>query len=264
MQNCYTPGHPLSLQQHVTSITEMFRTSIRKLFQSLVLTVVWNFAFFSMLHALCEAGNWTRVFRVTGGNIDHYPTADLTSRSSWRTMPGCWPTSLFRLTRHSQHPTTCCTLLGCLLWAQGWSEILDILRVYWASLGFGARKTTVFSSNFSSSSSFSSSSFSSKRDRLGCSSQKTFWSKSKATPPTLFSIFLNLETLTSIKSVKNSFSVKSGGLRNYKLLIRKPLLTCQFSQETCLIVFYYQKEKLRIWMVVRKLCLMYMLVRNLC
>ena len=199
------------------------------------------------------AGNWTRIFRVTGGNTDHYTTADLTSRCSWRTMSGSWPTSLFQLTRHSQHPTTCCTLLGCLLWAQGWSEILDILRVYWASLGFGARKTTVFSS-FSSSS---------KRDRLGCSSQKTFWSKSKATPPTLFSIFLNHETLTSIKSVKNSFSVKNGGLKNYKLLIRKPLLTCQFSQETCLIVFYYQKEKLLICMVVRKLCLMYMLVRKL-
>ena len=133
----------------------------------------------------------------------------------------------------------------------------NFIYLDWASLGFGARKTTVFSS-----SSFSSS-FSSKRDRLGCSSQKTFWSKSKATPPTLFSIFLNLETLTSIKSVKNSFSVKSGGLKNYKLLIRKPLLTCQFSQETCLIVFYYQKEKLLIWMVVRKLCLMYMLVRKL-
>ena len=130
-------------------------------------------------------------------------------------------------------------------------------RAYWASLRFGARKTTFFISiSFSSS-------FSSKRDRLGCSSQKTFWSKSKATPPTLFSIFLNLETLTSIKNVKNSFSVKSGGLKNYKLLIRKPLLTCQFSQETCLIVFYYQKEKLLIWMVVRKLCLMYMLVRKL-
>ena len=75
---------------------------------------------------------------------------------------------------------------------------------------------------FSSFSSSSFSSSSSKRDRLGCFSQKTFWSKSKATPPTLFSNFLNLETLTSIKSVKNSFSVKSGGLRNYKLLIRKP------------------------------------------
>ena len=161
-------------------------------------------------------------------------------------MPGCWPTSLFRLTRH---PSTQQRVV--LHWeprAEAKFRYLD-----WASLGFGARKTTVFSS-FSSSS---------KRDRLGCSSQKTFWSKSKATPPTLFSIFLNHETLTSIKSVKNSFSVKNGGLKNYKLLIRKPLLTCQFSQETCLIVFYYQKEKLLICMVVRKLCLMYMLVRKL-
>ena len=147
MQNCYTPGHPLSLQQHVTSITEMFRTSIRKLFQSLVLTVVWSFAFFSILHALCEATPRSGIEPGSSAwqaeNTDHFTTADLTSRSSWRTMPGCWPTSLFRLTRHSQHPTTCCTPLGCLLWAQGWSEILDILRVYWASLGFGARKTTV-------------------------------------------------------------------------------------------------------------------------
>ena len=62
---------------------------------------------------------------------------------------------------------------------------------------------------FSSSSSSFSSSSSSKRDRLGCSSQKTFWSKLKATPPTLFSNFLNHETLTLIKSAKNSFSVKN-------------------------------------------------------
>ena len=149
-------------------------------------------------------------------------------------------------------------MLSCGQGAEAKFYISWGFRVYWASLGFGARKTTVFSS-FSSF----SSSFSSKCDRLGCSSQKTFWSKSKATPPTLFSIFLNHETLTSIKSVKNSFSVKNGGLKNYKLLIRKPLLTCQFSQETCLIVFYYQKEKLLICMVVRKLCLMYMLVRKL-
>ena len=96
--------------------------------------------------------------------------------------------------------------------------------------------------------------------------RETFWSKSKATPPTLFSNFLNLETLTLIKSAKNSFSVKSGGLKNYKLLIRKPLLTCSFSQETCLIVFYYQKEKLHILtllMVVKKLRLTFMLVRKL-
>ena len=139
-------------------------------------------------------------------------------------------------------------------------------RVYWASLGFGARKTTVFSSSSSSSSSSFSSSSSSKRDRLGCSSQKTFWSKLKATPPTLFSNFLNLETLTSIKSVKNSFSVKSGGLKNYKLLIRKPLLTHSFSQETSPKVFYYEKEKLPIstlLMVVKKLRLTFILVRKL-
>ena len=75
---------------------------------------------------------------------------------------------------------------------------------------------------------------------------ENFLEQIKSHPSDFFSIFLNLETLTSIKSVKNSFSVKNGGLRNYKLLIRKPLLTCQISQETCLIVFYYQKEKLLI------------------
>ena len=92
---------------------------------------------------------------------------------------------------------------------------------------------------------------------------ENFLEQIKSHPSDTFFYFLNHETLTSIKSVKNSFSVKSGGLKNYKLLIRKPLLTCQFSQETCLIVFYYQKEKLLICMVVRKLCLMYMLVRKL-
>ena len=72
--------------------------------------------------------------------------------------------------------------------------------------------------------------------------------------------------LTNIKSAKNSFSVKSGGLKNYKLLIGKPLLTCSFSQETCLTFCYYQKEKLpnlTLLMVVKKLRLTFMLVRKL-
>ena len=93
-----------------------------------------------------------------------------------------------------------------------------------------------------------------------------FLEQIKSHPSDTFFYFLNLETLTLIKSVKNSFSVKSGGLRNYKLLIRKPLLTYSFSQEICLIVFYYQKEKLRILtllMVVKKLRLTFMLVRKL-
>ena len=104
---------------------------------------------------------------------------------SWLTRVGkennkSWPTQ----TTLAKQPTSC----ECFPWGQGDEAKFYIpwgFRVYWASLGFGARKTTVFSSFSSFSSSFSSS----KRDRLGCSSQKTFWSKSKATPPTLFSLF---------------------------------------------------------------------------
>ena len=63
---------------------------------------------------------------------------------------------------------------------------------------------------------------------------ENFLEQIKSHPSDTFFYFLNHETLTLIKSVKNSFSVKSGGLKNYKLLIRKSLLTCSFSQETCL------------------------------